>query len=68
MRRNPIWIVFIAAVALTIIGAITGTTWVAILGSAVSIVLIVVNTIRSSQLRSGQTYSSKGSLFEDDER
>jgi O-antigen/teichoic acid export membrane protein len=68
MRVSWTWVVFIAAVVITVIGAITGTTWVALLGSVVSIGLIVVNSYRSRQMRSGQTYSSKGSLFDDDEQ
>lgn len=66
MRINWTWVAFIAAVALTFIGAITGTAWVIVLGAVVSVALIVVNGIRSSRIRSGQTYTSRGSLFEDE--
>ena len=59
------WVAFIAAVALTSLGAITGTPWVIVLGALVSLALLIVNGYRSSKMRTGQTYSSKGSLFDD---
>ncbi|CAN5138874.1 hypothetical protein BH11ACT2_BH11ACT2_24350 [soil metagenome] len=59
------WVAFVAAIVLTGVGAITGTNWVILLGAIVSVALIVVNSIRSSRARTGQTYSSGGSLFDE---
>ena len=67
MRISWTWVAFIAAVVLTALGAVTGTPWVIVLGTLVSLGLLVVNGYRSSRMRTGQSYSSRGSLFDDDD-
>ena len=67
MRVSWTWVAFVAAIVLTALGFVTGTPWVIGLGVIVSLGLLVVNGFRSSKARTGQNYSPRGSLFDDDD-